>query len=130
MRAMKKTLNPAWSKAQVATAARAFDRWDAFFAARAAGAAPARQALSASDERIAQVRAQHEAALLGRANVVAVAEGFRMRGGKPTGERCLVVYVSRKLPAKRLAASDRLPRAIDGVPIDVVEVGTIEALTR
>jgi len=124
---MKKVLKPAWSNDEVAAAGRAFDRWDAFFAARAVGGESVRQPLSASDQSIAQVRARHEAALLGRANVVAVAEGFRMRDGKPTGERCLVVYVSRKLPAKRLAAADRLPRTIDGVPIDVVEVGTIEA---
>lgn len=125
---MKKVLKPAWSSEEVAAAARAFDRWNTFFSTRSAGVAEqtSTSPLSSHDDRIAQVLARHEAALLGRANVVAVAEGIRTRDGRPTGERCLVVYVSRKRPAKRLAAADLLPRQIDGVPIDVVEVGSIE----
>jgi len=39
-----------------------------------------------------------------------------------------VVYVSRKLPKSKLGASELLPREIDGVPVDVVEVGKVEPL--
>jgi hypothetical protein len=124
---MKKVLKPAWSKEAVAAAARSFERWDAFFARRAAspsrGAAP-----SATDARIHAVQARHEAELLRYPNVVAVAAGFRTRRGAPTSEPCLVVYVQRKVPARRLAAGERLPKQIEGVPIDVVEVGGIETL--
>lgn len=126
---MKKVLKPMWSDEEVAAAARAFDRWNAFFAGRVegpAGGAP-RAPLLTQDARIADVLARHEAALLRRPNVVAVAAGFRTRGGVPTDERCLVVYVRRKVPARQLAAADRLPRQIEGVPIDVVEIGPVEA---
>jgi hypothetical protein len=35
--------------------------------------------------------------------------------------------VRRKVPARQLAAVDRLPRQIERVPIDVVEIGPVEA---
>jgi hypothetical protein len=124
---MKKVLKPAWSKEAVAAAARSFERWDAFFAKRGPEAARG-EALPASDARIAAVQARHEAELLRYPNVVAVAAGFRTRRGAPTSDPCLVVYVQRKVPARRLAAGERLPKQIEGVPIDVVEVGGIETL--
>jgi hypothetical protein len=124
---MKKALKPAWSKQEAAAAARAFERWDEFFARRAATPS-ARRSSSTADARIAAVQARHEAELLRYPNVVAVAAGFRTRRGAPTSEPCLVVYVQRKVPARRLAAGERLPKQIEGVPIDVVEVGGIETL--
>jgi hypothetical protein len=81
------------------------------------------------DGRIADVRARHEAELMRYPNVVGVADGVATRGGESTGERCIVIYVSTKLPASELAAAAMLPREIDGVRIDVVEVGRIEAQT-
>ncbi len=61
-------------------------------------------------------------------NVVGVAPGVRMVQGKPTGERCLVVYVERKIPRTKLKEDEILPREIEGVPVDVVEVGRVDAL--
>jgi hypothetical protein len=81
------------------------------------------------DGRIADVRARHEADLMRYPNVVAVADGVATRGGESTGERCIVVYVSAKLPASELAAEAVLPGEIDGVRVDVVEAGRIEAQT-
>lgn len=80
------------------------------------------------DQRLSAALAKHEAALLGYPNVVGVAPGIRTRRGKPTGEPCLVVYVHRKIPKPKLLASAVLPHEIDGVPIDVVEIGTVEPL--
>jgi hypothetical protein len=51
-----------------------------------------------------------------------------MRRGKPTNEHVITVLVSRKVPRKSLTKSSLLPSQIDGIPIDVVEVGPIEAL--
>jgi len=81
------------------------------------------------DGRIAEVRARHEADLMRYPNVVGVSDGVATRGGESTGELCIVVYVSTKLPASKLAAEAVLPGEIDGVRIDVVEVGRIEAQT-
>jgi len=75
----------------------------------------------------ADVRARHEAELMRYPNVVGVADGIATRGGKPTGEQSIVVYVSRKVPASELAADAVLPTEIDGVRVDVVEAGLIEA---
>jgi len=52
----------------------------------------------------------------------------RIRSGKTLPELCFRVYVSRKLPERELRATDVIPREIDGVPVDVVEVGEIRAL--
>jgi hypothetical protein len=78
---------------------------------------------------VADVRARHEADLMPYPNVVGVAAGTVTRGGQSTGEQCIVVYVSTKLPASELTAEAMLPRELDGVRVDVVEVGRIEAQT-
>ena len=78
--------------------------------------------------RVTTVRAMHEARLLRYPNVVAVADGIRARGGQPTGEPCIVVYVSRKVPPEQLRADEVLPEQLDGVGVDVVPVGEIRAL--
>lgn len=77
--------------------------------------------------RFAAVRARHEDRLLRYPNVVGVSEGTRVRGGVDTGEPCLVVYVTRKVPAAKLGESGLLPTELDGVPVDVRAVGRIEA---
>lgn len=81
-------------------------------------------------ERLTAVRAAHETELLQYPNVVGVSEGVRTRGGAVTSEPVLVVYVQRKVPEERLPAGARLPRQIDGVAVDVVEIGRVDALTR
>jgi hypothetical protein len=78
-----------------------------------------------------EVRARlqdHSGKLLGRANVVATGAGYKIKAGKRTQELSLVCSVARKLPLESLAASDRIPQEIDGVPTDVVETGVIRAL--
>jgi hypothetical protein len=67
---------------------------------------------------LAAVQARHEQELLRYPNVVGLA----------TGESGLLVLVSRKLPESELAPDERLPREIEGVPVDVVETGAIEPL--
>jgi hypothetical protein len=80
-----------------------------------------------SGASVADARARHEAELMRYPNVVGVADGIATRGGESTGEQCIVVYVSTKVPVGELAAEAVLPREIDGVRVDVVEVGRIEA---
>jgi hypothetical protein len=77
--------------------------------------------------RALNVKEKHEPELLGKANVLGVGVGFRRRAGRPTGEICLIVMVRRKRPAHELAAGDLIPAEIDGVPVDVHEVGEIKA---
>lgn len=73
------------------------------------------------------VKRRHEAELLRKPNVVAVGVGYRTRGGQPTSEVCIVVSVTRKVPAADLKRSEALPQTLEDVPIDVVESGVIRA---
>lgn len=75
--------------------------------------------------RAQTVRQAHEADLMGRANVVGVGVGLRTRGGRREREVAIVVMVRQKMPRTTLAERDVLPGQIDGVPVDVVEVGEI-----
>jgi hypothetical protein len=77
--------------------------------------------------RAQAVRQAHEAELMSRANVVGVGVGLRTRGGHREHEAAIIVMVRQKLPRTLLAEADVLPGQIDGVPVDVVEVGEIAA---
>lgn len=78
-------------------------------------------------DRARAVRQTHEADLMSRANVVGVGVGLRARAGRRVREVAIVVMVRQKVPRAMLAEADVLPRQIDGVPVDVVEVGEITA---
>lgn len=73
------------------------------------------------------MREAHAAELMQKANVVGVGVGLRRKGGRHLQEIALVVLVKRKVPGTELADDDLLPGVIDGVPVDVVEVGEIRA---
>jgi hypothetical protein len=82
---------------------------------------------SESLERAKAVKRAHEAELLAYPNVVGVGVGRRMRGGDPTDEIGLIVLVSVKHPASFLADEERIPEQLEGVPVDVQEVGKLTA---
>lgn len=76
-------------------------------------------------KRIQAVKAAHEAALLAKANVVGVGIGFRQQQQTRTDDVVLVVMVERKIPRSQLAPDDVIPGQIEGVPVDVQEIGRI-----
>jgi hypothetical protein len=78
--------------------------------------------------KIQAVKEIHASELMSKANVVGVGTGLRHRGGIPTDEASLVVMVSKKLPPSQLSPGDMIPAQIEGVPVDVQEVGEIRAL--
>jgi hypothetical protein len=78
--------------------------------------------------RVQDVKRAYEAELLAKANVVGVGVGLRSRGGASGREVAIVVMVTRKVPRKQLAPADIVPNEIDGIPVDVQEVGEIKAL--
>jgi hypothetical protein len=84
--------------------------------------------LKAKTERILAVKDIHEDDLLSKANVVGVAIGFRQKNGQSTDTLALVVMVSSKVPQSALSPEDQIPVSIDGIPIDVQEIGEISAL--
>jgi hypothetical protein len=78
-------------------------------------------------ENAQRVKDAHQGQLMSKANVVGVGVGLRHMGGKRTEDVALVVMVSKKMPAAQLSADDLIPSKIDGIPVDVKEVGKIEA---
>jgi hypothetical protein len=74
-------------------------------------------------ERAKAVKEAHEADLMAKANVVGVGVGFIHRGGQRTDEIGLVVMVRQKRPWDQLTRTDRIPREIEGVPVDVQVTG-------
>ena len=90
-------------------------------------------AKSISDQRSAVEKAQavkdaYTGILMSKPNVVGVGIGLHKTEGQRTGQVGLVVMVSHKVPPDMLAPEDRIPEEIDGVPVDVREVGEIGAL--
>ncbi|MFO7743519.1 MAG: hypothetical protein R6X31_14550 [Anaerolineae bacterium] len=75
-----------------------------------------------------RVKAAHEHELMRKANVVGVGIGLRQQGGEQTDEPAIVVSVSRKVPLSLLDEEDRIPRQLEGVPVDVQAIGEPRAL--
>lgn len=78
-------------------------------------------------DRARRVKEQYGDQLMALPNVVGLGIGLRHVGGEPTGEVALVVLVSRKLPTVQIEDGGILPHEIEGVPVDVQEVGEIAA---
>lgn len=84
----------------------------------------------ASDDalvRAKRVRAEHEEDLLSKPNVVGVGIGIVHRAGKSTSEIGIIVMVEKKVARIQLAETERVPGEIDGVRVDVQEVGEVRA---
>ena len=84
--------------------------------------------LQAATDRVRAVKEVHEGELLSKANVVGVGIGYRQVDGETTRTPALVVMVSRKMPPSQVGEADLIPHWLDGVPVDVQEVGEIRAL--
>jgi len=78
--------------------------------------------------QIQAVKAKYEQELLRKKNVVGLGIGLRERNGQLTDELVLTVMVRRKQPRSGLRTRDEIPSELDGVPVDVKEVGTLHAL--
>jgi hypothetical protein len=78
-------------------------------------------------ERIMAVKQSYEDDLLSKPNVVGVAIGYRKIGGKPTNKLSLVVMVTQKQPLDSLNPEDQIPLTLEGISVDVQEVGEITA---
>lgn len=83
---------------------------------------PAIKALSGTP-----IRHAHLATPTPALNVVGVGIGQEMTDGRPTGRQAIKVFVRRKFPKRHVHKRHRLPRTIDGFPIDVEEIGTVRA---
>jgi hypothetical protein len=94
------------------------------FPQRAPAAKAARQTIA---QRALAIKDTYQNSLLQRPNVVGVGVGLQRKGGQRTGKVGLVVLVERKLPKGLLRPEDLIPEEIEGVPVDVKEVGRVDA---
>jgi hypothetical protein len=79
-------------------------------------------------EQVTKIKERYEKELMKLANVIGVGIGFKQKMGQPTDEVALVVNVSQKKPLADLSQPDIIPSELDGVSVDVQEVGKIKAL--
>ncbi len=80
-------------------------------------------------EQIKQVKTKYEQTLLKLPNVVGLGIGFKEKNGVSTEEIALVVNVLQKKAVSDLSPQDIIPPELDGVTVDVQEVGEFKAQT-
>ncbi|MHB1651432.1 MAG: hypothetical protein ACYCVD_03010 [Desulfitobacteriaceae bacterium] len=66
--------------------------------------------------------------LLSLPHAVGVGYGFKEVGGIKTNQEAIVVLVSKKLPPEQLADHELVPKIVDGMFTDVIEIGEFKAL--
>ena len=104
------------------------DSWKSFFKSKRGEDIMQQSEAVVESALIAAIQNKHEAKLLSMENVVGVGVSLKTTTGKPTDTRCLTVMVEKKEAKNKLAKECLIPKKIDGVPTDVMEVGKIEAL--
>ncbi len=87
----------------------------------------AQQDLNKQIRRATDAQQQFTEELLKYPHVVGVAVGYVTRNGERQDEIGLIVMVDEKISEAQLAPEEILPRQIDGVPVDVQEMGTFTA---
>ncbi len=78
-------------------------------------------------EKARVVKEKFETELLKLENVVGVGIGLRKKDGIYTDEVALVVMVKKKMLEIELAQADLIPQELEGVEVDVQEIGEVRA---
>ncbi|MBZ0298293.1 MAG: hypothetical protein K8J31_01050 [Anaerolineae bacterium] len=78
-------------------------------------------------ERAQAVQARHTDELMAKAHVQGVAVGLAKEAGQYTGDVAIVVMVDQKVPVDQLAPEDVIPHELEGVRVDVQEMGIFSA---
>ena len=76
-------------------------------------------------EHARAVKDAHLQELLAYPNVVGVGVGYRMVAGVRTDQVAVVVMVRSKQPSAGLQPDEKLPAELEGVPVDVQEIGEL-----
>lgn len=78
-------------------------------------------------QRVYRVQEKYCERLMQLPHVVGVGIGYAKQHGERTSETALIVMVDHKLPENQLSPEQRIPRYLDGVRVDVQEVGAFVA---
>jgi hypothetical protein len=76
---------------------------------------------------IIELQKEYSKSLFQKTNVVGTGVGEKFSNGKPTGIDALMVFVKEKMNGDTIGkqSADMIPEKINGIPVDVVEVGEI-----
>jgi hypothetical protein len=78
--------------------------------------------------RLTQIQARYTDMLMSKHNVIGVGIGYRKQHGEFIQQPCLVVMVTEKIPSEELPPEDRIPTELEGIPVDVQELGRFSAM--
>jgi hypothetical protein len=76
---------------------------------------------------IGKIKEKYESTLLSYPNVTGVAVGLRQKNGTYTKDKCIIVFVRKKIPRRHLKPDERIPTPLDGIYVDVQESGDYRA---
>lgn len=76
---------------------------------------------------VRQIKEAHKAEIMAKPNVVGVGVGYKVRNDGRSRELSVVTLVQRKISIDGLDPDALVPRQVNGVPTDVVEVGELHA---
>jgi hypothetical protein len=79
----------------------------------------------AESVQVKQAKELHKEAVMKKPNVVGVGTGYRTIGKQTTDELCVIALVRQKIPKAGLPEDALVPRSLDGVLTDVIEVGDL-----
>ena len=84
---------------------------------------------SREEQSARAILAQHKHTdnFMRKRHVLGISIGIGLRGGEPTDTICLVALVDVKVPLDELDPVDQLPEEVDGVEVDVQEIGRVIA---
>lgn len=81
----------------------------------------------ASEDRISAAKRANEKAILAHENVVGVGVGHKTVKGRKTDQLSIIVLVERKLPETAVEPKSIIPRTVEDIPTDILEVGQLRA---
>ncbi|HDY68910.1 MAG TPA: hypothetical protein ENH85_14105 [Candidatus Scalindua sp.] len=82
-----------------------------------------------SNYKMYRVRKNHEDDLLKLENVIGVGIGDKIVAGVSTKRKCIRIYVEKKVSIASMFSKDIVPRTLDLIETDVIEIGKIIALS-
>ena len=83
--------------------------------------------LQSATQKAIAVKQAYQDQLMAFDNVMGVGVGFRKKGGVRTNDVAIVVMVKEKHPPNQVSPQNMIPAEIEGVPVDVQEVGEFKA---
>jgi hypothetical protein len=76
---------------------------------------------------VRRVKETYKEAIMSKPNVIGVGTGFKVSKGVQTSELCIITLVRQKMPLEGLSPQAVVPKSVDGVLTDVVEIGDVKA---